>query len=412
MSENKLAKRSAAPSADKSISFATCFQVTIIGIKNALVQGIPFLYARNSALNRLLFVLVALVYICALAKDGRRFLRIRSLSFFIAAFSAFFMMLSAFLFPGNGKVIMSWMPRMLPYCFITFLMISELRTLEWIEHYMTRFSYIIIIFSLLSAFYIHKIGHITMSAWSTYSMPLSYTAMIAVMWLLFTFFQNWSIAAAIFAAIGLLVIITYGSRNPLLAISSYIVIQTFRYARSMKVPKRKRLLYFAVSVLFAFCLIFWRMVVSLLVNLLSIFTLKSRTLSLLSESKVSLTGRDVIHAKMFSLLSQHPITGVGIGGDENLIHESAHGLYLGILVNFGYILGIVIIAFILVLSFIAFSKAKGIDKDIVLLYVCLVLPRGFTGGDLWTSDVFWWMMGICIVVLYSAKAVRTGDSFS
>lgn len=386
-------------SPDRYISFAVCFQVTVVGIKNALVQAVPSLHALNNTLNMVLLVIVAIAYINAIAKSGGRFLRPRASVFVVLVIVFLSLLFSSLYFQGNGQVIMSWMPRMLPYCFITFFLLAELNTLDWVEYYMTRFCYVTIMFSVVSAFYIYRIGHITSSTWSSYSMPLSYVTLVAVMWLLYKFFQKETVVDFVFILIGLIVIIAYGSRNPLFSIAAYIVIQTIRNANSGKLKGGKRILYILGSILILACAFLWRGVISALNSFLSIFSINSRTLALLSKTTLFTSGRDSIHSSLIGLLNQHPILGLGVGGDVRLIDENAHGLYLSILTSYGYIIGAIFILCIVYICLRAFLKSSGKEKEIVLLYLCMVLPRGFTGGDVWTSDVFWWMLGICLTTI-------------
>ena len=387
-------------SPDRYISFAVCFQVTIVGIKNALVQAVPSLHALNNTLNMVLFVIVAVAYINAIAKSGGRFVRLRADVFAVLAIVFTSLLFSSVFFPGNGKIIMRWMPRMLPYCFITFLFLAELKSLRWIEYYMTRFCYLTIVFSLISAFYIYRIGHITSSTWSSYSMPLSYVTLVAVMWLLYKFFRKESLMDFIFILIGLIVIIAYGSRNPLLAIAAYIVIQTIRNARNGCIKGSRRILYLLGCILIVVMAMMWRQMIAVFTKILRLFSINSRTLTLLSQSTISTSGRDVIHSALWDLLNQKPLFGLGVGGDVSLINESAHGLYLSLLTSYGYILGGIAIVAILFICTKAFLSSNGINREIVLIYICMVLPRGFTGGDMWTSDVFWWMLGLCLAAMH------------
>ncbi len=388
---------------DRYLSFAVCFQVTIVGIKNALVQAVPMLYDMNESLNMMLLVIIGLLYVSVIFKAANRFERPRVNVFLVLIIVFFSLLFSSLRFPENGSIIMDWMPRMLPYCFVTFFLLAELNTFYWLEFYMTRFCYATIVFSLISAFYIYRNGHITISTWSSYSMPLSYVTLVAVMWLLYKFFQKETLRDFLFILVGIIVIIAYGSRNPLLAILSYIVIQIIRNVNNGRAKGWKRILYFLGSILIAACFFLWRLIIFALLQISGTFSITSRTLELLSQSEISSSGRDEIHASLWDLVNQYPILGLGAGGDVRLIDESAHGLYLSIFTSYGYIFGSIFILAILYVCIKAFTSSFGRNKEIVLLYMCMVFPRGFTGGDVWTSDVFWWMLGICLTSLSLAK---------
>ena len=118
------------------------------------------------------------------------------------------------------------------------------------------------------------------------------------------------------------------------------------------------------------------------------------------------TGRNDIHNEIRKLIWNEPILGSGVCGDEANIGEMAHSLYLSIFVTYGVIIGTLFLIAIAVLCFKALKKARGLEHQILVMYLCLVLPRGFTGGDMWTSDVFWWLMGIAFMILSNKQRIR------
>ena len=378
---------------DKYISQAVCFQVTAVGIKNMLVQAVPFLYARNSLLNLMILFAVMLFYI-------RTLLHIKKISMRVCYFLFFLMISFAWtfaVFPENSPYIIRILPRTVPYCFLIWMFLAELKSFYWLEYYMNRCMLAVLFFSMVSAMFIYRIGHITMSDWSSYSMPLSYVTMWAVMWLLYRFFKEEKIRWMLLAFIGIAIIILYGSRNPLLAIAAYLIVMVLK--KTWKDKSVKRIKYLFLTVLGCGGMLFWKECLALLGNVLSLFSISSRTISLLSTGKIDPNGRDIIHQELTAALNQHPILGFGICGDEVVLQEmsqSAHSLYLSILSNYGYFIGAVFLGLLVYWNYRAYQKAQGLEKDILLIYMCMVWPRGFTGGDIWTSDVFWWMLGLII----------------
>ena len=135
--------------------------------------------------------------------------------------------------------------------------------------------------------------------------------------------------------------------------------------------------------------------------------ISSRTINLLTESTISTSGRDVIHAELITALNESPFVGFGVLGDEIVlsdISQSAHSLYLSILSNYGYIIGGLILIVLIYWNFSAYKYANTKEKEILLIYMCLVWPRGFTGGDIWSSDVFWWLQGLILsMISYNYK---------
>lgn len=397
---------------DRYIAKAVCLQITLVGIKNMLVQAVPFLHARNTILNILLFLIVGVMYLNAFLRMNKT---ITKRVFLVFCFIVMSFAMTAVLFPKNTPYIILELPRMLPYCFLTCFLISEMKDVGWIEYYMRKLTIIILFFSVISAVFIFRIGHITSSEWSTYSMPLSYVTMIPVMWLLHLYFEEENIKWLIGASIGMIVILAYGSRNPLLGIVTYIAVSVIRKVASNRTTHKLK--YIFLAFIGCIILLFWRDLLMLIGQLLSSINVSSRSISLLTKSTVDSSGRDVIHNLLWTALNTHPFMGFGVLGDEVVlgeINQSAHGLYLSILSNYGYIVGTIILLIVFYWNYRALRISKNYSKELLIIYMCMVWPRGFTGGDVWTSDVFWWMIGIIMSILSARnlEGVAYGESIT
>lgn len=383
---------------DKVLAHTVCFQITIVGIKNMLVQAIPSMYARNTMLNMLLLCVVGLLYLRAIIlmpkKISYSYMGVAIVVIVSHVFTILF-------FPNNIPNILEMLPRTLPYCFITSYLISEIKDLSWIRIYMNKYVPFILLFSVISSLFIYRNGHITTSTWSTYSMPLSYVTMVSVMWFFDRYFREEKIRWLICSFVGIIVIVAYGSRNPLIAIVSYVAINVFKKINKSETKHKVR--YLIVAVVFCVAVMFWRELLEVFGEALSVFGISSRTVKLLTSETISSSGRDTIHSSLLTALNDHPFIGFGVLGDEVVINESAHSLYLSILSNYGYPIGIVIITILLSWNARAFKLANKEIGSLLLIYSCLVWPRGFTGGDVWSSDVLWWLIGIVCSILSYGK---------
>jgi hypothetical protein len=382
---------------DRYISQATCIQITVVGIKNMLVQAVPYLYARNSFLNSILLIIIGGIYLRTFILMKKT---ISSRFVFLTIFIIVSFLLTILVFPENTGYIVSALPRTLPYCFITCYLLSELRTFEWIEYYMNKCAILTLVVSLISALYIFKIGHITTSSWSSYSMPLSYVTMVSVIWLLYRYFKEEKMIWLILAMMGIVVIVLYGSRNPLLALVAFIIISVLR--KILNTATRHKILYLGITLIGSLVLLSWRECLLVVKDVLMRVNISSRTLELLTQDTISTSGRDVIHAELFTALNKHPFTGFGVLGDEVVLSDSsqsAHSLYLSIFSNYGYIIGGMFIVILIYWNLRAYKSASSKKREILIIYMCLVWPRGFTGGDIWSSDVFWWLLGLMLSIL-------------
>ena len=119
-----------------------------------------------------------------------------------------------------------------------------------------------------------------------------------------------------------------------------------------------------------------------------------------SESADDLTtGRSSIHDEIINVILEHPFFGVGVCGDEATIGELSHSLYLNIFSTWGIFMGLLVLLAIIRWCILGLKKSQGLEHQILVMFMCIVFPRGFSGGDMWSSDVFWWLIGIVFMIL-------------
>ena len=87
---------------DRYIAKAVCLQITLVGIKNMLVQAVPFLHARNTILNILLFLIVGVMYLNAFLRMNKTITKRVFLAFCFIVMS---FAMTAVLFPKNTPYI-------------------------------------------------------------------------------------------------------------------------------------------------------------------------------------------------------------------------------------------------------------------------------------------------------------------
>lgn len=383
---------------DKQLSLIISLQVFLLGSKNCLIQGIPSLFYINDRLNLVIMAIVGILYIYAFLISLSRHVSRRCLLFWLFILLSY--MFTVLFFPENLPYIKDTFLRVVTILFLTSILIAKLRDLSWLKKYMTLLAYPTIIAGVMGGLFISYFGHVTTSEYEgdSYAMSLSYAVLIAVMWLLHSFFKDASLKALVFAIVGVVVIILYGSRNPLLAIGTYIFVELFDKAEYAK-KTSTRIFYKVVLSIGGVMAVFYKSILRALLALSSELGFNSRTLNMLTDDTVDMTNRDTIHKQLWDLINENPLTGLGIQGDMAQMDEMAHGLYLSIISTYGYVIGIAFLIYLFSNCLAALKRAKGLDHQILVLYICLVIPRGFSGGDMWQSDVFWWLMALLFVIL-------------
>lgn len=386
---------------NKLISFVVTFQVIAQGCKNILVQGFPFFYEINDMLNVVIMGGSLLMYVYALLTTGKLRIPVQTIGvlFFVGMTYLFTYMFCS----QNVKYIQPTILRALVACFFTFLLVSKLLTFEYLCDYFTKGSFLITLSGVLYAGIINVIGHTTTSEWSTYSMTMSNVLLLSVLWQLNAYFDSKNKLALIAAIIGSVVIFIYGSRNPFLAIAFFVSIKILFNSKRKSSSGVAIKLFFVSFVLIV--LSFFKEILSFVGGMLDSFGLSSRTLYyLINADTVDITtGRNEIHDKLWDIVLNDPFLGLGIAGDEVVIQELAHSMYLSIFVTYGMILGSLVILYLFSQTINGIRRTSGLNHNIIIMYVCLVFPRSFTGGDIWANDSLCFLMALIISSLRQRK---------
>lgn len=389
---------------NKTISFVIAFQVIAQGCKNILVQGFPYFYEINDMLNVVVMGSSLMMYMYALLTTSK--LRIPIHTIAVLFFVGLTYLFTFIFYPQNTKFIQPSILRTLVTCLFTFLLVSKLTSLSYLYYYFIKGSYLITLSGILYAGIISMIGHSTTSEWSTYSMTMSNVLLLSVLWQLNAYFDSRGKLAFIAAIIGSVIIFLYGSRNPFLAIAFFISIKILFTSGKVKKSRLIFKLFFVLLVLIV--TFFFKGIMAFIAVVLEFFGLKSRTLHYLmnSDSEDITTGRAEIHDKLWNVILNDPFIGWGVAGDEVAIQELAHSMYLSVFVTYGIILGSLIIIYLFSQTIKGVCRTSGLNHSIIIMYVCLVFPRSFTGGDIWANDNLWFLMALIISALQQRKRAK------
>ena len=386
-------------SVDKKVSFILAFQFIIIGIKNVLVSAVPFLYEVNESLNIVLLGAVCILYLYSLFLLRKRG---TALGMLFLVFLVFFSILWTYLlFPENWRFWQQYQLRFLILLFPSCYMISKLCTLEYFKKYMYHGSYLITVSLVLYAIVVQMIGHSVLNQYSTYSMSMANVAMLGIMWQLREVFKEKNIKALIFAFVGSVVLLLFGSRNQLLALVAYFIVHILSQS------KCKVLSLSFIVFTFVLVSLFFREIMTWAVEFCNNIGVSSRTITLLLEGGIddSTQVRLDTYAKLKELIFSNPFIGLGIAGDEAHVGEMSHSLYYSIWTTYGLFFGSSFMIVIFYWCTKALKKSVGLPHQVLVMYMCMVFPRSFTGGDIWGSDVFWVLLGLCFMIIKTPRSV-------
>lgn len=211
-------------------------------------------------------------------------------------------------------------------------------------------------------------------------------------------FNSKKIIAWFFSGVGLLYLLSLGTRGPFVVLLAYILIKLIR--NSVATTNKKILLVLGsgfVAVILSIQEIhdgIWGIIDQFFKKI----GLSTRIIEHMVEGTiVSYTsGRDDLFEFALKKISERPFLGYGVYGEWQWFEWNAHNMYLELLLHFGVILGCILIVWGIRLVAGAYFKTNNkYTKDMILIFSCFVFLRGFFSGSYLMFGVFF-LIGLCI----------------
>ena len=246
--------------------------------------------------------------------------------------------------------------------------------------------YVLIISGLLFFFFRSHPGD------EMYNMPIGYALLFptSVFWLN----RRKGAKYYFFYFIGLCEILILGSRGPLLCEFVLFALTFLTDLKSRKEFLKKSL----IVILLLFILIHLKMILQLVINLLGVFNVNSRTLIIALEGGISSltkdSGRSNMQEWVIYILNKNPFIGYGIAGDIPVLGFYPHNVFLELLFDFGYPLGTIFIISICA-KIIKNIKQPTLEEkcNYFLFIACGIVPL-FLSDTYLQWPYFWMLIGI------------------
>lgn len=213
--------------------------------------------------------------------------------------------------------------------------------------------------------------------------------------------------------IGVLYVVSMGSRGPILIIIIYSGVLLFL---NLLNKHRKAAVATLIIVSIIAFIIFsgaYLSLINLLHNFLSNIGLSVRAVDLLIRGEyISYTsGRDVIYKILWAKIIENPIIGYGVFGEWQYVGYSAHNLYFEICMHYGLFLGTTL-SFIYIRTVARgyLLSSNNVAKNIILLYAVFTIVRGIFGAD-YFSDYFFFLLGLSIQQIRLSKSITTTHKY-
>lgn len=377
--------------ADQRISIAILAPYVILMIQYFLLANMNIL-GTSGALRIQSFskLFVGVSFVFALPIVYRRNF-IKFVTIYLVGFIVFG--LHYFIFPENQ---MCMKELIVPIFFMSFPMLvlsMSIVKLELFYEFMIKASFIIFVFGVILGMQI-LVGSVSIG---TYSGPLSNYMLIPTIVFLNQFFIKYNVKSLIISIISIAVIVLLGSRGAILGIVVFILIKSL-LKQSIKNYK-SLMIRVSVLLIFLFATINFNKIIEYVFNMLNSRGIYSRTVVLLMQDDIHLSGREYIYKTIIEWISQHPIVGFGIAGDRRILAGNAvysHNFILEIIGNYGVPIGIFILFTLISLIVKSITMKAYFKSELVLIWCCLGFIHLMVSSSYLIEMKFWILMGLLI----------------
>lgn len=377
----------------------------LLMLKNMMVCVSPFIFKHNGAFNSLIGVISVTVYMLSLVKYG--IYRIRSkqmlaiLMIAIYWIATYALVEDLFSYQYVKSTFTSFLLYSVP-AFIFIPMISDIKVLMY-YYYKHRYWFA---FGTVCTFVLYLNNGIaeTTNVYNSYSMALGRAIMFPC--ILFyssaSFFKKRLDYLICFFCVA--VIFICGSRFPLLCVFSYILI---RYIFDNGLNKRTLERFIFLLILLVMVVFFGKHILKIVTDIFDAIGIESRNLKLFFNGMfISDSGRGEIRKQLYKKLIQSPIWGYGAGGGNRALDDGlSHNLILDIFANMGFVFGGVFLVYVAYKIYNAYIRLKkyNLEKDLILMFFCMVVPICWIQLELWSANNFWFLLLICANVTNSER---------
>lgn len=234
----------------------------------------------------------------------------------------------------------------------------------------------------------------------SYSISFGYQVLLYALIFMYAYTMEKRKSDLLGAALGLFMIVKYGSRGPVLFVLLYAAVKFFiEYSRNVKTAKRVAgfsFIFFSVLMLAAF----YKKLIMLLAMVMEKVHVNSRFLNKLIEGDFADdNGRSKIWGEAIRMIKEKPF-GYGAMGSQHRISKIIyagypHSIVFEFLIDFGVIVGGALLVFFFVRSVQIILLDRSDWSDLFLPFFCASCAL-FLSMTFWATSSFWFCLGITI----------------
>lgn len=272
---------------------------------------------------------------------------------------------------------------------------------DWIAQRLLRMSRWICVVTLAIFGLMIVRGSLWRFNYGKYSMGYGYTCALPTLVMLMSFIQRPNLKDLLGTVSLVLIIITFGSRGPLLGIALFGML--FGVRRML--AKRRYLLLVGCAVLLIVAWFSYRYLLLELVSLLDKIGIESRTLRLFLQEGIYTSGRDRLYNILMAEIIDNPLRIRGINAEWQLLGVYAHNIALELVYQGGVLLGGGAVVLILCCGLDTMLFAPEDSAGILeIIFGCLSLTQLMYSSSLWNTYTFW--VWVALLLRRRSRAAR------
>lgn len=262
---------------------------------------------------------------------------------------------------------------------------------------MMGYSALLLFFALRRGYWVGE-NYLGQPVHLSYDLNFGYNLLLPVCTFLLSGLKNKNIKDLVIAAVGIMMIFIGGSRGPFLGITIFGVLYVLMTTSESKYKIRKTLLLLIIG---GFVFVYYRPLLTFVGNALESFGISSRTITKLLEGSISEdNGRSLIWLNAVNHIRENPF-GSGAMGARNALYKihyvgHPHNFFLEILIDYGVILGPILIVVMLIGSLRLMFAKKYSDWHWVYLLFFAQACSLLSSYTYWHSNGVWGALAVAV----------------
>ncbi len=381
---------------DKKISIAIMSSFAVLTIQYLLLIYFHLIGTKSGQAIQLISKgIVGLLYLLALPVVLKRN-RIKFIGVYFIAIFIFILNYGIFI---ENRIYLK--PLIFPLfftCLPSLIYAYSIKNWDVLMDIMEKVSKVVFIVGVLIAALVFA-GH---SSVGSYSMSLSYYMLLPAIMYMNDFLNNISLKVGAALAVSLLVILSLGSRGAVLCIGVFTILKLIKNLK--KVTYTRLFIYIILFAIVFVGFIFFDEILEYIYNFLLNYGIKSRSIRLFQRDNIHLSGRDIIYAKVFNEILKSPILGLGLAGDRVILSGSyAHNIFIELLVNFGVIIGLILVITLLLIIIKSVFTKDLIKYNIIIIWISLGFISLLVSNSYLLDFKFWILLGLSLRIKHCNK---------